>query len=96
MVEIATREQAEGTRQALFLLDEILHGTNTVERQIAARSIMHYLLQQGATGAVSTHDLSLATAPEIADASDRVHFTEDFTRGPDGPAMRSTTACVLA
>jgi hypothetical protein len=88
VVEIATLEQAEGTRQALFLLDEILHGTNTVERQIAARSILHYLLEQGATGAVSTHDLSLATAPEIADASDRVHFTEDFTRGPDGPAMR--------
>jgi MutS domain V len=88
VVEIATLEQAEGTRQALFLLDEILHGTNTVERQIAARSILHYLLEQGATGAVSTHDLSLATAPEIAEASDCVHFTEDFTRGPDGPAMR--------
>jgi hypothetical protein len=88
VVETATREQAEGARQTLFLLDEILHGTNTVERQIAARSILHYLLQHGATGAVSTHDLSLADATEIASASDRAHFTEDFTRGPDGPAMR--------
>ncbi len=88
VVEIATDEQEEGTRQTLFLLDEILHGTNTIERQIAARSILHYLLEHGATGAVSTHDLSLADAAEIAGASDRVHFTEDFTRGPNGPAMR--------
>ncbi len=49
---------------------------------------MRYLLRVGATGAVSTHDLTLADTPEIAAASDRVHFTEDFTRGPDGPAMR--------
>src|SRR5581483_10361428 len=79
VVEIATRERAAGRRQTLFLLDEILHGTNTMERQIAARSIMRYLLRVGATGAVSTHDLTLADTPEIAAASDRVHFTEDFT-----------------
>jgi hypothetical protein len=87
VVEIAARERAEDTRQTLFLLDEILHGTNTVERQIAARSILRHLLDLGATGAVSTHDLSLAEAPDIAAASDRVHFTETFTRGPEGPAM---------
>ena len=96
VVEIATREQEEGARQTLFLLDEILHGTNTIERQIAARSILHYLLQHGATGAVSTHDLSLADAPEIAGASDRVHFTETSRAAPTARRCASTIACAPA
>jgi DNA mismatch repair ATPase MutS len=71
----------------LFLLDEILHGTNTAERQIAARRIIRHLLSLGATGAVSTHDLTLAEAPELAAASQRVHFTEEFTRVDGAPEM---------
>ncbi len=48
-------------RQAptLFLLDEILHGTNSRERLIGARAILKELLARGALGAVSTHDLAL-------------------------------------
>lgn len=72
----------------LFLLDEILHGTNTSERLIAARQIIRHLLSQGAIGAVSTHDLRLADAEGLADAAELVHFTETFTRGPEGVAMR--------
>jgi DNA mismatch repair ATPase MutS len=71
----------------LYLLDEILQGTNTAERQIAARHIIRRLVDMGAIGAVSTHDLALAAAPELADAAVTVHFTESFTRGPEGPAM---------
>jgi DNA mismatch repair ATPase MutS len=71
----------------LFLLDEILHGTNTVERQIAARRIILHLLGLGATGAVSTHDLTLADAPELAAVGRPVHFSEQFTRGADGLTM---------
>ena len=63
-----------------FLLDEILHGTNTVERQIAARQIISYLLELDAIGAVSTHDLTLADSPELAERSTTVHFTETLTR----------------
>jgi DNA mismatch repair ATPase MutS len=71
----------------LFLLDEILHGTNTSERQIAARRIIRYLVAQGAIGAVSTHDLTLADAPDLAVISHAVHFGESFTRAASGPAM---------
>lgn len=79
---------AAGERRIpLFLLDEILHGTNTTERQIAARSIIRRLLMLGAMGIVSTHDVALADAPEFVAVSTNAHFTEDFTRGPDGPAM---------
>jgi hypothetical protein len=77
-----------GERTAFFLLDEILHGTNTSERQVAARRIIRHLLAVGATGAVSTHDLTLADAPDLAASATQVHFTEAFARGPDGPTMR--------
>ena len=82
----ATREN--GVRTAFFLLDEILHGTNTSERQVAARRIIRHLLEVGATGAVSTHDLTLADAQDLAASATQVHFTEQFARGPDGPTMR--------
>jgi DNA mismatch repair ATPase MutS len=48
----------EGTT-VFFLLDEILHGTNSEERQIGARWVLAELLRRGALGAVSTHDIEL-------------------------------------
>jgi DNA mismatch repair ATPase MutS len=87
VVEIARTATEAGAREPLFLLDEILHGTNTSERQIAARQIIRTLMRYGATGAVSTHDLSLTETADLTAARDAVHFTETFTRGPDGPAM---------
>lgn len=60
-----------------YLLDEILHGTNTRERELGARLVVRTLCQRGGTGAVSTHDLSLATlAEETHGAVHNVHFTE--------------------
>jgi hypothetical protein len=74
-------------RAPCFLLDEILQGTNTAERQIAARRVIRFLLARGAIGAVSTHDLSLADSPEFASTAECVHFSETLTAGPDGPIM---------
>jgi DNA mismatch repair ATPase MutS len=74
---VQAAEEAHGRGERLFyLLDEILQGTNTAERQIAARRVIHYLLEMDALGAVSTHDLGLAEAPELATAARPVHFTE--------------------
>jgi hypothetical protein len=87
VVDTAEQAGAAGERTPLFLLDEILHGTNTSERQIAARRIILHLLSLDATGAVSTHDLTLADAPELAAVSQPVHFTEQFTRGENGLTM---------
>jgi hypothetical protein len=62
----------------LFLLDEILHGTNSRERQIGARWIMSELLQRGALGAVSTHDMVLCRlSPELMSHVRLVHLRED-------------------
>lgn len=88
VVEAARAARESGERTVLFLLDEILHGTNTGERQVAARRVIIHLLEQGAIGAVSTHDLTLADAPDLTAAAVPVHFTETFTRGANGPAMR--------
>jgi len=68
----------------LFLLDEILHGTNTAERRIAARAVIRYLLESGAIGAVSTHDLTLADAPDLRAAAIAVHFREHVVLGKEG------------
>ncbi len=82
-------EQARGgPRTLLFLLDEILHGTNTAERQIAARRIIRHLLAQGAIGAVSTHDLGLAEAADLATAGQTVHFGERLDGKGGGPLLQ--------
>jgi hypothetical protein len=69
---------ADRPRPLLYLLDEMLHGTNTAERRIAARRVLNYLVQAGAIGAVTTHDLTLAEDPSLDAAAQRVHFTEQF------------------
>jgi len=61
----------------LFLLDEILHGTNSRERLIGARAIVRSLTDLGAYGAVSTHDLGLAEpVTELEGRVENVHFQE--------------------
>ncbi|WP_223756333.1 DNA mismatch repair protein MutS [Myxococcus sp. RHSTA-1-4] len=68
--------------QALFLLDEILLGTNTRERQIASREVLRLLLGTGACGAVTTHDLSLAAlADEPGAHVVNVHFRDHLEDG---------------
>ena len=44
----------------VYLLDEILQGTNSVERSLAVRAVTRHLLDAGAIGAMTTHDLALA------------------------------------
>ena len=66
-------------RPLLYLLDEILHGTNTAERLIAARAVLVHLVRAGAIGAVTTHDLTLAADGALATAARAVHFTEQVS-----------------
>jgi hypothetical protein len=71
----AAEEPSQGA--LLFLLDEILHGTNTRERLIGARAILMELLARGAMGAVSTHDLGLGDLEkEKPENVQNVHFEE--------------------
>jgi hypothetical protein len=74
-----SREYAGEARiQYVYLLDEILQGTNSQERQIAVTRVIQQLLARRAIGAISTHDLQLPDVPELAGQLDVVHFKETF------------------
>jgi hypothetical protein len=71
---------AKEERAVLFLLDEIMHGTNTRERLIGAREVVRTLVARGAMGAVSTHDLGLGgLESELEGRVVNVHFQEQVT-----------------
>jgi hypothetical protein len=72
-------DAAEHPRQRrilLYLLDEILQGTNSAERGIAVRAVARHLLDAGAIGAMTTHDLNLAGDEPLKSSAVLVHFTE--------------------
>ena len=73
---------AEGERTVLFLVDELLSGTNSHDRRIGAGAIVRMLVGRGAMGIVTTHDLALV---EIAAGMDgqaaNVHFADSLENG---------------
>jgi hypothetical protein len=78
-------DAAEHERQGrclVYLLDEILQGTNSIERSLAVRAVTRHLLQAGAIGAMTTHDLGLADEEPLKSAGEFMHFSE--TLEPDG------------
>jgi ABC-type multidrug transport system fused ATPase/permease subunit len=70
-------DTSAGIRQ-LFLLDEILQGTNSAERHIAVARVIKHLVGHPTLGAVSTHDLELADSEELKKCCQTVHFREQF------------------
>ncbi len=70
-----------------YLLDEVLQGTNSEERQIAVRRIFAHLVATRAIGAMTTHDLHLVHAPEFVAHARHVHFTEHVTEGAGSPTI---------
>jgi DNA mismatch repair ATPase MutS len=58
---------AATNRPVLFLVDEIFSGTNSRDRRIAAEAVLRTLVDRGAIGALSTHDLALAEIPAEAE-----------------------------
>jgi hypothetical protein len=77
----------DASRTALYLLDEILQGTNTGERQIASRRVLAQLARQRAFGAISSHDLDLIDGTSLERVAEPVHFAEVFSRDADQPSM---------
>jgi DNA mismatch repair ATPase MutS len=66
----------------LFLLDELLQGTNSADRRVGAEGVIRALLKRGAIGLVSTHDLALTHIAELpADALLNVHFQDEILEG---------------
>jgi DNA mismatch repair ATPase MutS len=71
----ATEHERPG-RCLVYLLDEILQGTNSIERSLAVRAVTRHLLEAGAIGAMTTHDLALAEEEPLKSAGQFVHFSE--------------------
>lgn len=71
-------------RVCLFLLDEILQGTNSRERQIAVVQVLGHLIKSLAIGAISTHDLELADEPDLQTIATAVHFRETIRPDAEG------------
>ncbi|MCA9073306.1 MAG: hypothetical protein KDA84_30490, partial [Planctomycetaceae bacterium] len=69
-------------RPLLFLLDEILQGTNSHDRRVGAEGVIRKLVEDGAIGLVTTHDLALT---EIVDTLDgraiNCHFEDQLVNG---------------
>jgi DNA mismatch repair ATPase MutS len=67
---------------ALFLLDEILHGTNSHDRRIGAEAVIRGLVEAGALGIVTTHDLALTKiVPESGGRLANAHFEDHLEDG---------------
>ena len=68
-------DQADSGLPGLFLLDELLHGTNSEDRKIGAEAIVRAFLDRGAIGIITTHDLALAAIADAVGPSARnAHF----------------------
>jgi DNA mismatch repair ATPase MutS len=86
MAEIVRLRQvvdvARRSPPALFLLDEILHGTNSHDRRIGAEAVILGLVEAGALGIVTTHDLALTeVVPGSGGKLANFHFEDHLEEG---------------
>lgn len=84
--EIARLKQitdvASGSAPVLFLLDELLQGTNSHDRRIGAAAIVKSLVGSGAIGMLTTHDLALTQiADSLGTHAANVHFADRLEDG---------------
>ncbi len=95
---------SRGPVPLLFLLDELFHGTNSHDRLIGSSGVLRSLLDHGAVGLITTHDLALAgIARELSPRAVNVHF-EDWFDGQElrfdyrlktGPVTRSNAIALM-
>lgn len=71
-----------GPLAVLFLLDELLSGTNSHDREIGAAAIVRSMIERGAIGFLTTHDLALAHIAEgVQPLGRNVHFVDTIEAG---------------
>ena len=83
MAEILRLKQVlELPAPVLFLLDELLGGTNSHDRELGSRGLVRALLDRGSIGLLTTHDLALSRiADELVSAAANVHFEDRLEEG---------------
>lgn len=66
----------------LFLFDELFAGTNSADRVRGATGVIHTLLDAGAIGLVTTHDLAMTDVPAaVRERVANVHFADRWDGG---------------
>jgi DNA mismatch repair ATPase MutS len=100
----AIADTARGPVPLLFLLDELFHGTNSHDRLAGASGVLRSLIDRGAIGLITTHDLALtAVAHALAPRAVNVHFEDRFEGGEihfdyrlkPGPVTRSNAIALM-
>ena len=95
---------AAGPVPLLFLLDELFHGTNSHDRLVGSTGVLRGLLDRGAIGLITTHDLALTkAADDLAPRAINVHFADTFEGGEiqfdyrmkPGPVTRSNAIALM-
>jgi len=87
VVDRARQLSGRSDQTLIYLLDEVMRGTNSLDRRIAVRKILGHLLAEGAVGAISSHDVELASTESLQDACTPVHFRESDQNDPRDPRM---------
>jgi hypothetical protein len=77
-------ESSVPDRPVLFLVDEIFSGINSRDRRLAAEAVVRTLVERGAIGILSTHDLALT---EIASAQGMGGVNMHMTSRNEGDPM---------
>ena len=82
LFDLAQGGPAGHLRPLLFLLDELLQGTNSRDRRSGAEGIVRAFAARGAIGLISTHDLALADISGLQEGALRnVHFQDELRGG---------------
>ena len=71
-------EATKRGEDVFFLLDEIFKGTNSVDRHTGATELINQLIDGGAMGLVSTHDLELCDLEEHDSRIENYNFREYY------------------
>ena len=74
-------EMTHAERPLLFLLDELLHGTNSHDRVQGAQALLKRFAERGAFGLVTTHDLALTRLEHEMRGCANVHFQDRVEDG---------------
>jgi DNA mismatch repair ATPase MutS len=75
-------DRAAGQPPVLFLLDELFAGTNSADRLRGAEGVLRALLDRGAIGLVTTHDLAMTEiTARLGDRATNVHFADQLVNG---------------
>lgn len=62
----------------IILIDEMLRGTNTEDRKLGSRGLIHQLIQSGAVGIIASHDTALSTFKDQFDEAVKNYYFDSY------------------